>query len=156
MGLPGTALNPLLGTSLLGSGRAWETGWIHRVQKTLLSFRGWRFALPQWLWDFRDLSHIFSPSSTHPFRVSVLLCPDYVWAVALDVPALQPSALVQSFLLCLLQKTEVLILVSCLHIGIAALWGQLRFLLSSKFNEIIFHVTQELYWFAVQLFAGLY
>lgn len=64
--------------------------------------------------------------------------------------------LCKPFCWCLLQKTEVLILVSCLHIGIAAFWGQLHFLLSSKFNEIIFHVTQELYWFAVQLFAGLY
>lgn len=110
----------------LGVGEPEEQGGFTESETPLLRSRSWRFVLSQWVWDFRDLSHIFSPSSTHPFRVSVLLCAEYFWVVALisqyyNLASMALLPLSKAFCWCLLQKTEVLILVPCLHIGKAAL-----------------------------------
>lgn len=103
-----------------------------------------RFVLSQWLRDFRDLSHIFSPSSTHPFRVSVLLCAEYVWVVALDIPVLKPgfngsTAPVQSFWLMLVTKNRGAH--SCFMFAHwkSSFFGPVTVFISSKFNELIFH-----------------
>lgn len=141
----------------LGVGKPEGQGGFAGPKKPLLMSRSWRFVLSQWLRNFRDSSHIFSLFSTHPSRASVLLCAEYIWVVALDIPVLQPGfncACAKLFVGACYKKQRCPFL-----FHVCTLEKQLfraTLFISSEFNDIIFHVIQEFYWFAVQLFAGLY